>query len=178
MSSLDLVLAPASRPPYRMLRMERLTRDETRKRIHEAGLRATAPRVAVLRLLSATDRPLSHSDVVKAIGSHDWNQATLYRNLVKLVEVELARIASTVGGVARYEARRKGDSPHRHPHFSCRTCGSVECLPQAKLSGRVDRRWNQSLKTSELQLIGECPDCLAAQRPHHGRNRGNQRRRR
>ena len=158
--------------------MENLSRDEAKQRIREAGLRATAPRVAVLRLLNATDRPLSHTEVVHAIGSHDWDQATLYRNLVKLVDVELARVASKVGGVARYEARSKSDGPHLHPHFSCRTCGSVECLPQAKLSGRVDHRWNQSLETSELQLIGECPDCLAAQKSHHKRKRADRRRQR
>ena len=156
--------------------MESLTRDEARDRIHQVGLRATAPRVAVLRLLSKTDKPLSHSEVVEAIGNHDWDQATLYRNLVKLVDVELARVASKVGGVARYEAREEGESPHVHPHFCCKTCGSVECLPKAKLSGSVDRRWNRSLETSELQLIGECPDCLAAQKPR--RRRGDRTRRR
>lgn len=148
-----------------------LTRDEARQRIHDAGLRATAPRVAVLRLLCSTDKPLSHSEVVKAIDSEDWDQATLYRNLVKLVDVELARVASKVGGVARYEAREAGEGPHLHPHFSCRTCGSVACLPDTKLSGSIDRRWTQSLRTSELQLIGECPDCLAAERARPRRKR-------
>lgn len=156
--------------------MESMTRDEARQRIHEAGLRATAPRVAVLRLLNQTDRPLSHSEVVEAIGTHDWDQATVYRNLVKLVDVELARVASKVGGVARYEARGEGEAPHVHPHFWCKTCGSVECLPKMKLTGSVDRRWSRSLEASELQLIGECPECLAA-RKRRGR-RGERARRR
>jgi Fur family ferric uptake transcriptional regulator len=140
--------------------MDRLSRAEAKQRIHGAGLRATAPRVAVLRLLAAADKPLSHTEVVEAIDGEDWDQATLYRNLVKLVEVNLARVASKVGGVARYEARGDDDGPHLHPHFSCRTCGAVECLPEAKLTGPVDRRWSRSLETSELQLIGECPGCL------------------
>jgi Fur family transcriptional regulator, ferric uptake regulator len=136
-----------------------LSRDEAKRRVQEAGLRATAPRVAVLRLLAAADKPLSHSEVVEAIGKGDWDQATLYRNLLKLVEADLARVASRVGGVARYEARGDDDSPHLHPHFSCRTCGGVECLPQAKLTGPVDRAWHQSLAEAELQLVGECPAC-------------------
>ena len=158
--------------------MVEFSRDEAKQRIHEAGLRATAPRVAVLRLLAITDKPLSHTEVVEAIGSEDWDQATIYRNLLKLVEVDLARVASKVGGVARYEARGDDDSPHLHPHFSCRSCGSVECLPEAKLTGPVDRRWNRSLEASELQLIGECPDCLAAQRPSKARQAGKQVKRR
>lgn len=143
--------------------MVELTREEAKRRVHEAGLRATAPRVAVLRLLAGSDKPLSHSEVVESIGSEDWDQATLYRNLLKLVEADLARIASKMGGVARYEARGDDDSPHLHPHFSCRSCGSVECLPEAKLAGPVDRRWHRSLEASELQLIGDCPDCLGSQ---------------
>jgi len=143
--------------------MVELTRDEAKRRIHEAGLRATAPRVAVLRLLERSRKPLSHSEVVEAIGRGDWDQATLYRNLIKLVEADLARVANQVGGIARYEARGEDDSPHLHPHFSCRSCGEVECLPEATLAGTVDRRWHRSLAGSELQLIGECPDCLEAE---------------
>ena len=144
--------------------MGALSSRDAKRCLHEAGLRATLPRIAVLRLLTATDRPLSHTEVVAAIGDQNWDQATLYRNLLKLVEFDLARIATNAGGVARYEARGNDNSPHLHPHFSCRTCGSVACLPEAKLVGSQDRRWNQSLRMSELQLIGDCPDCLASQR--------------
>lgn len=140
-----------------------LSRDDARRRLHEAGLRATAPRVAVLRLLSEAGKPLSHTDVVQAIGDDDWDRTTLYRNLLKLVEANLARIASQVGGVARYEAR-VDDDPHLHPHFHCRSCGAVICLTESRLVGPVDGRWNRSLEAAELQVLGECPDCLAHKR--------------
>ena len=136
-----------------------MTREEAKRRVHQAGLRATAPRVAVLRLLSSSDRPLSHSDVVHAIGSDEWDQATLYRNLVKLVDAQLARVASHVGGIARYESRGEDEGPHLHPHFSCSACGAVECLPEAKLTGPISQEWHASLVEAELQLVGQCPDC-------------------
>jgi Fur family ferric uptake transcriptional regulator len=146
--------------------MAALSRDEAKRRLHDAGLRATAPRVAVLRLLAVTPRPLSHSEVVEEIGTEDWDQATLYRNLLKLVEADLARVASQVGGVTRYEVRGdEGVGAHAHPHFSCRSCGSVECLPGAKLVGTGDRRWEPSLAGSDMQLVGDCPDCLSAREP-------------
>ena len=44
--------------------MAELSRDDAKQRIRSAGLRATAPRVAVLRLLEATDKPISHSEVL------------------------------------------------------------------------------------------------------------------
>jgi Fur family transcriptional regulator, ferric uptake regulator len=136
-----------------------LSREEAKRLMHEAGLRATAPRVAVLRLLAGSTRPLSHSEVLEAVGVADWDQATLYRNLIKLVEVNLARVASTAGGIARYEARGEDDGPHLHPHFSCKSCGSVECLPGATLSSPIDKSWHRSLEEAELQIIGECPSC-------------------
>lgn len=139
--------------------MPEMTRQEAKDLIHGAGLRATAPRVAVLRILTASPKPLSHSEVITALGSDEWDQATLYRNLLKLVEVDLARVASQMGGITRYEARAD-DDPHVHPHFSCQTCGRVECLPEAKLGGSVEVRWHRSLEGSQLQLIGQCPDCL------------------
>lgn len=103
---------------------------------------------------------MSHGEVVDAIGGQEWDQATLYRNLLKLVEAKLARVASRVGGVARYVAAAENEGPHLHPHFSCRSCGTVECLPEAALGGPIDPRWHRSLAESELQLLGECPDCL------------------
>jgi len=136
-----------------------MTRQEAKDLIHEAGLRATAPRVAVLRTLVGSPKPLSHSEVIGAVGSNEWDQATLYRNLLKLVEAKLARVASQMGGITRYEVR-DDDDPHVHPHFSCQTCGKVECLPEARVGGRVEVRWHRSLAESQLQLIGQCPDCL------------------
>lgn len=104
---------------------------------------------------------MSHSEVVETVGADDWDQATLYRNLLKLVEVDLARVASQVGGITRYEVRND-EEPHHHPHFACQKCGEVACLPNAKLAGAIEKQWEQSLLDSQMQLIGDCPNCLEA----------------
>ena len=141
--------------------MPKLSREDAKDALRMAGLRATAPRVAVLRLLATAKKPLSHGEVVDAIGSDNWDQATLYRNLIKLVEMDLARVASHAGGVARYEAQNENEGSHFHPHFSCRKCGLINCLPEARFSGTMSRRWKKSLQSSDLELVGDCPDCLA-----------------
>lgn len=128
--------------------------------IREAGLRATGPRIAVYCLLASANRPLSHTQVVEELDSQEWDQATVYRNLRKLVEANLARVATRVEGQDRYELRRSDQEPHSHPHFSCRTCGTVECFPGATFTGEVDQRWRRSIEVSQLQLTGDCPDCL------------------
>lgn len=140
--------------------MKRLSRDDARRSIQEAGLRVTAPRVAVLLCLSSAERPLSHSEVVEALGETDWDPATIYRNLVKLVDVSLARVASRAGGVLRYVARGDGQSPHLHPHFTCTDCGQVNCLPSAAFSSPAPPEWRRSIERAEVQLLGLCPSCL------------------
>ncbi len=142
--------------------MSKLTREEGRQILHDAGLRATAPRVAVLRLLSDAKRPLSHAEVVERIGTDDWDAATVYRNLIKLDEVGLARVASQVGGVTRFEAQTPDSPKHVHPHFACRDCGEVICLHGASLTVPQDEAWREALLDADLQVVGRCPTCRAS----------------
>jgi len=137
----------------------KVSREELRDQLRAAGLRATAPRVAVLSLLLESERPLSHSEVVAGIGHDDWDRATLFRNLVKLEETGFARVASRVGGVVRYEARGPNDDSHGHPHFACQGCGKVMCLKGVSLSLPTTGEWNAALADADLQLVGTCPVC-------------------
>lgn len=142
--------------------MKPAAREELKRKIHEAGLRATAPRIAALQLLTLSDRPLSHAEVVAALHNEGWDQATIYRNLIKLVEARLARVASQVGGITRYEVSKPGEKPHHHPHFACRSCGTVECMPDAEIVMKRNAKWRQAVRRAELQLVGECPACCEA----------------
>src|SRR5690606_1873947 len=99
--------------PRILVTMKSLSREALTRQLHDAGLRATPPRLAALRLLRTADRPLSHAEVVAELASEDWDQATIYRNLVKLVEARLARVATQVAGVTRYEASHPREAPDR-----------------------------------------------------------------
>lgn len=140
--------------------MAALTREKIKHLIHEAGLRVTSPRVAVLELLSRTSHPLSHREVVETLGNDDWDRATLFRNLQKLVEVGLAKVASQAGGITRYELiDDREEADHIHPHFACRDCGIVSCLHDSSFSAPSDPRWRQAVLDADLQVVGRCPDC-------------------
>lgn len=130
--------------------------------IRDAGLRATSPRVAVLQLLADTEKPLSHSEVVERLSGGDWDQATLFRNLVKLADAKLAKIVSRAGGVSRYTAVREHGDTHVHPHFSCHSCGAVDCLPGLSMRLPKDPAWQAAIREAELQVVGTCPSCRAA----------------
>lgn len=137
-----------------------LSDEQARALLRESGLRSTAPRVAVLRVLADADGPLSHSEVLAHLGDTDWDPATIYRNLVKLRDAELATV-SRLAGIDRY-ALASEEGAHEHAHFVCDDCGRVACLP-AELTAKlqIDGRWANSVRAASVQLRGECPECLA-----------------
>lgn len=138
-----------------------MTKDEARKLLHDSGLRATAPRLAVLRVLAQAQGPLSHTEVLERLGEMDWDPATIYRNLVKLRDAGVAPVVSRVEGIDRYAlAGARGDG-HRHPHFVCEDCGRVAYLPaELTASMSMDGPWAVSIQRAMVQLRGECPECL------------------
>jgi Fur family ferric uptake transcriptional regulator len=134
---------------------------EIKSRLRELGLRVTAPRLAVLRILAEAERPLSHAEVVEVLGEDiSWDRATVYRNLVTLVEIGLARVASHAAGIARYELAR-GTAHDAHPHFLCDGCGVVSCLPETEVVTPKKTKWSKSLKAAEVQFVGRCPGCVS-----------------
>lgn len=137
------------------------TRRQRREQLWARGLRATGPRLAVMRILSGAQEPLSCRQVYERLGETDWERTTIYRNLVKLREAGLARIVSRVEGTDRY-ALVSADA-HPHAHFVCEDCGRLACLPrELSASVRIDGPWSVSVRAATLQLRGTCPDCLPA----------------
>ena len=95
------------------------------------------------------------------LGETSWDASTTFRTLKKLVEEELAIVASRIDGIARYAFRESGHDDHEHAHFVCNDCGEVSCLPEAlQPKVKANDRWAASVKKAQMQLRGECPDCL------------------
>jgi Fur family ferric uptake transcriptional regulator len=131
----------------------------TKQKIRDLGLRVTAPRLAVLKVLAEAKRPLSHAEVVAALGEDmGWDRATVYRNLIALVGVELVRVASHAGGITRFELS-EGSKDCKHPHFVCDDCGTITCLPDTEVVRPKKASWNRAIKAAEMQFIGRCPSC-------------------
>ena len=84
-----------------MTKEERLQWFEAR--VAEAGLRRTLPRRVLLRLLAASERPLSAQDLFKQT-EEDINIVTIYRTLNELTRLELLTRTEFGEGFYRYEA--------------------------------------------------------------------------
>jgi Fur family ferric uptake transcriptional regulator len=138
----------------------RVPMQELEGRLRDAGLRVTAPRVAVLRVLAdSTDHPRVDQiiDRVRASGVPISTQAA-YDVCEALHRVALAGRIELPGGPARYESR-VGDNHH---HLVCRSCGHTEdvdcaasgipCLEPVDAVGfTVDE--------AQVTFWGTCPTC-------------------
>jgi Fur family ferric uptake transcriptional regulator len=129
-----------------------------------AGLRVTAPRVAVLKAL--VNQPHSTVDQIAGevrleLGS--VSTQAVYDVLRACVGVGLVRRIEPAGSSALYETRT-GDNHH---HLVCRTCGAVTdvdcvvgaapCLQPSDLDGfDVDE--------AEVVFWGTCADCRASEK--------------
>jgi Fe2+ or Zn2+ uptake regulation protein len=132
------------------------------QRLRSAGLRITAPRLAVLAAVRDGDH-LAVEDIAVAarerIGSIS-TQAT-YDVLGVLVRVGLVRRIQPAGSPARFETRMADN----HHHIICRRCGvavdvdcvvsAAPCLEPADPAGFV-------IDEAEVVFWGVCAPCRAA----------------
>lgn len=138
--------------------------EEHRKRLRESGLRATSARVAVLNTLVAAKRPLSHAEVCDLVADGGFDRATVYRNLIDLVDAGVAKRTDIGDHVWRFELV-DGAASHEtegHPHFVCTDCGAVSCLPTGAVAVKAVRGAPRSLRKSakvEVHLRGLCDAC-------------------
>lgn len=142
--------------------MPTLNLDTIKALIKSHGLRVTSPRVAVLNAISQRPHPLSHSQLLELLDTNTFDDATVYRNLVRLTEVGILQIVSRAGGMARYELSPSHEHSHpQHPHFVCDKCERVLCLPDDIVTPQTSNQsWKNALSTARIQLSGNCPDCL------------------
>ena len=136
--------------------------DELATAIRRAGLRKTAPRMAVLRLVTTAAAPLSHGEIVESVGE-SFDRATVYRNLLDLVDAGLVSRRDLGDHVWRFELRRGDAGGHavEHPHFLCDACGAVSCLVGVKVKLAPPRNVPRAVerRAFEVQLKGRCDAC-------------------
>lgn len=124
------------------------------------GLRATSARVAILAALRRLSAPVSHGEMEAELEPSAFNRTTIYRNLLDLVRVGLARRFDVGDHVWRFEARAdRADS--EHPHFVCNECGDIECLDGVELAVGRSERAPRAVRAQEveIQVHGVCDRC-------------------
>jgi Fur family ferric uptake transcriptional regulator len=131
-----------------------------RSKLRERGLRVTVSRVAVLEVLLAATQPISHAELVERLADLGCDSTTLYRNLVDLVDANLARRADVGDHVWRFALIRDEHDASAHPHFVCTACGNVQCLPTMQISAPTTKAPRAvKRKQIEIHVRGLCDTC-------------------
>jgi Fur family ferric uptake transcriptional regulator len=118
--------------------------------------------VAVLELLERQQRPMTHAEVAESLSQAGFDRATLYRNLTDLTEIGLLRRVDHGDHVWRFELLRSdhhaGDG---HPHFICKECGTIECLPMDAVAIHTTKKTPKALRRRgvQVEVRGLCDAC-------------------
>lgn len=145
--------------------------DETwwKQRLRECNLRATGPRVEVVRVLASSPTPMTAQEVLdetaRAGAAESADRVTVYRTLSSLVEAGLAHRMDPGDRVWRFGlVRACGDVAHEHnghAHFVCDACGVMQCLDDATINVSLKGKGEQRLriKQQDVFLHGTCESC-------------------
>lgn len=101
--------------------------------LEHAGVRPTAMRLLIYRILNNSHHPLSSLDMETELETAD--RSTISRTLSTFLEHDLIHSIDDGSGSVKYEVCR---SPHHHHsisdlhvHFHCTVCDKTFCLPDA-----------------------------------------------
>ena len=134
------------------------------------GYKLTAPRHAVLNVLSQTSDHLSAEDVYFEIHKVYPNigLTTIYRTLELLVKMGLASKFDFGDGRARYELSDGPKGTRHHHHLVCTSCGRIidytdyikeemELLKRTEES--LSQKFNFRITNHIIQFYGLCHKC-------------------
>lgn len=130
--------------------------------LRDHSLRATAARVAVLRILASADSPLSHAEVVEELADFGFDQSTLFRCLNEIADGGLVSRLDLGDQVRRFELRETSNqSEFTHPHFMCVDCGELSCMNDftVQLSPSRGPRRDKLGTITEIMIRGHCGQC-------------------
>ncbi|MGW6427150.1 Fur family transcriptional regulator [Nocardia sp. NPDC055053] len=132
---------------------------DTCRLLRDAGLRVTAPRIAVLNAVAA--HPHSDAEAIAAVARATLGTVStqaVYDVLNACVRVGILRRIEPAGSPARFETRT-GDNHH---HLVCRSCGAVvdtECVVGAAPCLQPADDHGFTIDEAEVVFWGLCPDC-------------------
>ena len=129
--------------------------------LQKAGLKATLPRLKILKFLEETEhRHMSAEDVYKAMleQGEEIGLATIYRVLTQFESAGLVTRHHFEGGHSVFEL----DQGHHHDHILCVKCGKVDEFLDETIEERqkkIAKEKGYTITDHSLYIYGVCPDC-------------------
>lgn len=130
--------------------------------LKQAGLRVTAPRIAVLEAVEQEGKHRDAEFIVSAARSRlsTLSRQAVYDNLNALVKANLIRRIEPAGRPALYETRVADN----HHHLICRQCHAtldIDCAAGVRPCLQPSEDHGFIIDEAEVVYWGICPDCQA-----------------
>jgi len=131
--------------------------------------RLTAPRGAILELLSRSSKHMSAKEIYASLhGSYPGiGLSTVYRTLDLLARMGIVTKLAIGDGQSRYEFKSKEKDEHHH-HLICTNCGKIinysEFLDEElglvkKTEERLAKKYNFIIQDHNIEFLGICEKC-------------------
>src|SRR5262249_23607982 len=131
---------------------------ELEQAFRAADLRPTTQRYAVLEFLVRSPIHATADEIFVAVNRRDprASRATVYNNLRSLSKAGLVPEVHSEGNAARLDA-----SLHRHHHFLCEDCGTMEDIPWFDIpdSAGCSALGERHVRNYEIVFRGACARC-------------------
>jgi Fur family transcriptional regulator, peroxide stress response regulator len=134
--------------------------EELVTKLRERKYRLTPQRIALLRLLAASEGHPSASQLYEQMKDEfpTTSLATVYKTLNVLKEIdEVLEL-----GFSNDDNRYDGSRPYPHPHLICVRCRKImdpEVSIAQDLVQQVAQRSGYQIISHRLEFYGVCPDC-------------------
>ncbi|MBP9757790.1 MAG: transcriptional repressor [Candidatus Pacebacteria bacterium] len=134
---------------------------DIRDRLRSAGLRATTPRLSILKTLNNATRPLSVDEIFRSLSRTGLDRVTVYRTLEHFKRGGIVRDVDLKKISRSYELRDEND----HHHIVCISCGKTEDFTGCDIETLASRalknsRSFTSVTEHSLELFGTCTTCV------------------
>jgi Fur family peroxide stress response transcriptional regulator len=138
--------------------------EELRNRLKEQEYRLTPQRIALLRLLAASDRHPSASHLYDQLQAQfpTTSLGTIYKTLNLLKDLDEVLELGFSDDHNRYD----GNKPYPHPHLICVRCRKMldpDVSVAQDLVQKVAQQSGYQIVSHRLDFYGICPDCRDAE---------------
>ena len=128
--------------------------------LHKAGFKATSARMALLKLMKKSKKPLSAENMISGLGKN-FDQATIYRIVKKLKQSGIIKQIDLRHNHAHYELVDIDD----HHHLICIKCGKIEDITGCEIEEMyktILKKYStfSKIKQHSLEFYGVCKKCI------------------
>jgi len=140
-------------------RTEKELEAEALKLLSDNKLRRTSGRIELLKVLMRKRKPMSHSDIMRALKGKRFDRVSVYRCLGRFLEAGLVHKAYISDRNDMFELADRCGEDYCHPHFSCTVCKETTCLTEVSVPVLKNLGPGYVSSRQKIYIEGVCPEC-------------------